>query len=61
MRSAAENCLFDDFAARSAAANLSKVRTFRLQNKAFFQGYIISQPRSQTFPTVSNLNARGNQ
>ena len=64
MQNAAENLVVDDFAMRSAAANLSKVRTFRLQNKAFFfQGYrpIISQSRSQTFPTVSRLNVRGNQ
>ena len=58
MRSADENFVVDDFAAHSAAANLSKVCTFRLQNKAFFQGYrpMISQARSQTFPTVSRLN-----
>ena len=31
MRSTGENFVVDDFAARSAAANLSKVRTFRLQ------------------------------
>ena len=30
------------FAARSAAANFFKVCTFRLQNKAFFQGFKLS-------------------
>ena len=43
MRSAAENVLaaditVRDFAVHSAAANFSKLRTFRLQNKGLFSG-----------------------